>query len=260
MPDATREAYRRLADAIVSVCSEPEDESVDEDHPGTTRRRMGCTADFGCGAGFIATRLTELGICTHGFDGEEHLAAADDAGRVNLYQVDPKVPFWLHGFDFVICTEAPDRLGPEHADTLIATLTACQPSTILWAASFDDDLSCVRKLEAKGYAIDAIASIQLRTKMLLAKTQHSDRVSDFFLLNRKATATMGDSILITREGENFAARIDGIAACGTGQTEAQAIRSLCDLLGDFVKGHAHTIDTIRAALRSLADPSPELVG
>ena len=75
-----------------------------------------------------------------------------------------------------------------------------------------------------------------------------------------------DKILITTESHDnpkpgmpsvtYAARIDGIAACGTGHNEEEAVRSLCNLLGDFVKGHAATIAEMRDGMRRLAEPRP----
>jgi hypothetical protein len=50
----------------------------------------------------------------------------------------------------------------------------------------------------------------------------------------------------------YSARIDGIACSGEGETEAQAIRSLANVLGDFVKGHASSIGHFRLRLRDMA--------
>jgi len=74
---------------------------------------------------------------------------------------------------------------------------------------------------------------------------------------------MKDQIHITESDGRVSADIDGIPAAGTGATVGEAIRSLANLLGDFVKGHAKTIDNQRSMMRNharslldWADPSP----
>ena len=70
---------------------------------------------------------------------------------------------------------------------------------------------------------------------------------------------MGDQIDIisepvpgaTSDVRQFVASIKGISCAGVGETEAQAIRSLARILGDFVIGHAETIDKQRAKLAAL---------
>lgn len=49
------------------------------------------------------------------------------------------------------------------------------------------------------------------------------------------------------DGAGFSASIPGIPAAGGGADEAQAVRSLANVLGDFVDGHARTIAELRAA-------------
>jgi hypothetical protein len=57
-------------------------------------------------------------------------------------------------------------------------------------------------------------------------------------------------IVIRYDGDTrqFSAHVPDVPACGTGETEQQAIFRLCSLLGDFVRGHARTIDSLRVDL------------
>jgi hypothetical protein len=50
------------------------------------------------------------------------------------------------------------------------------------------------------------------------------------------------------QGGGFSASIEGIAAAGTGDTEAEAIQSLAALLGDFVHGHAARIRELESGI------------
>lgn len=65
---------------------------------------------------------------------------------------------------------------------------------------------------------------------------------------------MDDQIKVRRNehGEEFTAWVEGIACAGTGSTENAAIRSLANVLADFVKGHAGSIGHMRLKLRELA--------
>jgi len=66
---------------------------------------------------------------------------------------------------------------------------------------------------------------------------------------------MNDDIQITPyDNGDFCARIPGILAAGIGPTEADAIKSLCSLLGDFVMGRDQTIDKMREGMLVLANP------
>jgi hypothetical protein len=73
--------------------------------------------------------------------------------------------------------------------------------------------------------------------------------------------TDGGLELVKTDGGEWAASIDGLPACGLGSTEADAIRRLACLLGDFVKGHADTIAEYAGRLRALGvevnDPPTE---
>jgi hypothetical protein len=51
-----------------------------------------------------------------------------------------------------------------------------------------------------------------------------------------------------QEGGHWEASIEGVGAIAHGETRAEAIEGLCCLLGDFVKGHAGTIDQLQQEL------------
>lgn len=56
---------------------------------------------------------------------------------------------------------------------------------------------------------------------------------------------MNDQIKVTQENDEFAARIDGIDCVGLGDTEAQAIRSLANILGDFARSRGEKLRAVR---------------
>jgi hypothetical protein len=50
--------------------------------------------------------------------------------------------------------------------------------------------------------------------------------------------------------EKFSASIEGVYACGTGESKEEAVENLAALLGDFVKGRDKTIDELLARVRT----------
>jgi hypothetical protein len=64
-----------------------------------------------------------------------------------------------------------------------------------------------------------------------------------------------------QEGGHWEASIEGVGAAAHGETRAEAVEGLCCLLGDFVKGHAGTIDQLQKELLAAVelpagDPNP----
>ena len=70
---------------------------------------------------------------------------------------------------------------------------------------------------------------------------------------------MSDAIRIWQQDGQYSAMIDGLPFGGTGATEAEAIRSLCNMLGDATRARGDRLDKIKATMLKLAEPS-DLLG
>jgi len=92
--------------------------------------------DVGCGVGIYLAAFEKLGVEIHGCDGSENAIQDNLVGAEHLELVDLREPQSFPGeWDLCICFEVAEHLPPEHAPTLVKTLTEASDQIVFTAAA-----------------------------------------------------------------------------------------------------------------------------